>query len=689
MALDAFKNVENLIPASLRQDRRYAYHRLSRLKRLARSRSEAWLQKDLAALSRRLDQSASLKACRYESFPQDMRQFQTSPRLPILEKKEEIISTISKHQVVIIAGATGSGKTTQIPKFCVAAGLGRDGRIGCTQPRRIAAISVAERLAVETGTQPGQLVGHKIRFADQTSPQTLIKIMTDGILLAEAQQDRFLNEYDALVVDEAHERSLNIDFILGLLSKAAEKRKDLKIIITSATIDTEKFSRAFNKAPIIEVSGRMYPVEVNYRPESDNKKTKDNGHQETTYVEQAVAMVDEICGRYAAGDILVFMPTAQDIRETCTMLTGRKHQGVSVLPLFARLSGKQQARVFARSGGRKIIVATNIAETSLTIPGIKYVVDTGLARISYYNPRSRVTSLAVRRISQSSAEQRQGRCGRVEDGHCFRLYSEKDFKARHVFTPPEVLRSNLAEVILRMRHLGLGQVSDFPFVDPPQPKSIKDGHDLLHELGAITAASEKTKDAQGGWRLTKKGRLMARIPVDPRLSAILIEAGRSGCLDEAVVLVSALSLPDIKQMPSEKMQEAREVQKKFTEPDSDFMTIINIWGAASHLGSGRLKSFCREHYLSFRRFREWRDVQSQIKETVAEHGLSRTAGLNRKKDPEKFYTAFHQAILSGFLSNIAIKKEGNLFQAAQSKEVMIFPGSTLFGQGKEWIVAAE
>ena len=410
------------------------------------------------------------------------------PALPIIDKKDEIIQAICQHPVVIVSGETGSGKTTQLPKFCLDAGRGLGGVIGCTQPRRIAAMTVATRIAEELGETLGQSVGYKIRFTDRTSPHSIIKIMTDGILLAETLNDPLLNRYDTLIVDEAHERSLNIDFILGIIRTLLQKRNDLKLIITSATIDTDKFSRAFNQAPVIEVSGRMYPVEVRYLPPNASSDVDD----EPTPVELAVKAVDRLCRQEPFGDVLIFMPTEQDIRETCELIAGRRFQRVTVLPLFARLAAKDQTRVFLPAAGRKIIVATNIAETSLTIPGVKYVIDAGLARISQYTPRSRTTSLQVRPISRSSADQRKGRCGRMENGICIRLYCEEDYLSRPQFTRPEILRSNLAEVILRMMALKLGSIADFPFIDHPDSRSITDGFDLLTELGAIRKAGDTT-----------------------------------------------------------------------------------------------------------------------------------------------------------------------------------------------------
>ncbi|MFP4446741.1 MAG: ATP-dependent RNA helicase HrpA, partial [Desulfosudaceae bacterium] len=681
------KNIRRLLPRALRVDRLPARRRLERLLNGRGNKSAEAVARDLERLQQRLEKSANLKSGRYESFPANL----PDARLPISEKRAEIIEAVKSNPVVIVAGATGSGKTTQIPKYCVAAGLGRDGRVGCTQPRRIAAISVASRISEEIGRPAGELVGYKIRFADQTAPGQLIKIMTDGILLAEAQQDRWLNEYDVLVIDEAHERSLNIDFILGLVQKILEKRADLKVVITSATIDTEKFSAAFNEAPVIEVSGRMYPVEVVYRP-CDEKEAAAGDSDTENYVEAAVAEVDRIC-RENPGDILVFMPTTQDIRDACAMIKGRRYSGTVVLPLYARLSGPAQAAVFARRRERKIIVATNIAETSLTIPGIRHVVDTGLARISYYNPRTRITSLAVRKISQSSARQREGRCGRVANGTCIRLYSEKDFESRHLFTPPEILRSNLADAILRMMALGLGRIREFPFVDPPMEKSVSDGYDVLVELGAIQMAAGGKKSPGGRYRLTRQGRLMALIPVDPRLSRILIEAAARNCLAEAMVMVAALSVPDPRVEPSAHKDDAAAAQAGWTHPDSDFITLLNIWDACRDKRGGELKRFCRQQGLSFTRLREWRDVHNQIRELIQTHGIRPADGpkaaINRQAAPERFYAAFHKAVLSGYLSHIAEKKQDNTYQAAKSQEVMIFPGSALFNRGRSWIVSAE
>jgi ATP-dependent helicase HrpA len=673
------------------------------------------------------------------------------PALPIIAKKDEIIHAICKHPVVIVSGETGSGKTTQLPKFCLDAGRGLGGVIGCTQPRRIAAMTVANRIAEELNEPLGQSVGYKIRFNDRTSRHSIIKIMTDGILLAETLNDPFLNRYDTLIVDEAHERSLNIDFILGIVKTLLHKRNDLKLIITSATIDTDKFSGAFDQAPVIEVSGRMYPVEVRYLPPNAPSDTDD----EPSPVELAVKAVDRLCRQEPFGDVLIFMPTEQDIRETCELIAGGNLSHVTILPLFARLSAKDQSRVFSPAVGRKIIVATNIAETSLTIPGVKYVIDAGLARISQYTPRSRTTSLLVRPISRSSADQRKGRCGRLENGICIRLYSEEDFLSRPQFTRPEILRSNLAEVILKMMALKLGSIADFPFIDRPDSRSISDGFDLLTELGAIRKTDNSTDDsvqtADGRkkrssivcpppsalcFTLTELGRLMSRIPVDPRLSRILLQSRTEGCVPEIAVITAALCIQDPRERPVEKAQQADAMHRIFQDPASDFIGLLNIWNQYHQIqetdkSSSKLKRFCSRHFLSFKRMREWRDIHSQLLEIVNESRiispekdalrrsdigktdssplcksgtwgdlrhpekdfasipLSQKGKLKTEADFPDRYSAIHRAILSGFLSNIAVKKEKNIFRAARDREVMVFPGSSLFNKAGNWIVAAE
>ncbi len=620
--------------------------------------------------------------------------FSFDPTLPITAKKDEIIESISKNQVVIISGETGSGKTTQIPKLCLAAGRGIKGKIGCTQPRRIAAITVAARIAEELGEEAGKSVGYKIRFTDKTHKDAYIKIMTDGILLAEAHNDPYLNEYDTIIVDEAHERSLNIDFILGLLNNLLRKRRNLKLVITSATIDTEKFSKAFDNAPVIEVSGRMFPVDIRYMrvdPELDESGDK-------THVDLAAEAADKLIMKSRTGDILIFMPTEQDIRETSEILEGRRYDSVAIMPIFARLPASEQSRVFQRIQARKIIIATNIAETSITIPGIKYVIDTGLARISHYSSRSRSTALPVVKISRSSADQRKGRCGRVENGICIRLYPREDYESRPLYTLPEILRSNLAEVILRMIALNLGDIAAFPFIDGPPAKSIRDGYEILLELGAI----ERGNGDKSGYLLTLNGKLMASLPVDPRISRMLIEAGKRGCLEEMVVIAAALSCQDPKERPADKIDEANRAHRLFMDTQSDFITLLNIWNKFNEALKGvkviaGIKKFCRANFLSFRRMKEWRDIYMQINDILSENGMkSRKPEMEMAKSGEMkpgayspLYTAIHKSVLSGFLSNIAIKKEKNIFSATKEKSVMIFPGSGLFKNPGTWIVAAE
>jgi ATP-dependent RNA helicase HrpA len=670
------------------------------LDRLVRSRkklADEAFGRRLDALAPRMNDALARRRRRCEGVPR----FEDLTHLPITAAKAAIVDSIGQHPVTIISGETGSGKTTQIPKFCLAAGRGIDGRIACTQPRRIAATTVAARIAEELGEELGRSVGYKIRFQDKTDPEAYIKVVTDGILLAETQGDPWLNEYDTIIVDEAHERSLNIDFVLGILKRLVHRRKNLKLIITSATIDTEKFSKAFDDAPVIEVSGRLFPVETRYFCPDAAPEEK----EERTPVELAAQAVDRLVKTRARGDILIFMPTEQDIRETCETLGGRNYPRTVILPLFARLGAADQRKVFASTAARKIIVATNVAETSITIPGIRYVVDTGLARISQYVPRSRTTSLPVVPISRSSADQRQGRCGRVENGVCIRLYPEEDYLNRPLFTQPEILRSNLAEVILRMIALKLGDVADFPFIDRPAEKSVRDGFDLLVELGAIVRAGAKRKNAPA-YQLTENGRTMARMPIDPRLSRMLIEAQKEGCLGQVVIIAAALSIQDVRERPLEKAALADQAHRPFVDPLSDFITILNIWRAIHDRADrprsmNELKKFCRQHFLSFRRIREWRDIHRQITAALKEEGngpqalkgpvLPDEAAAGQDSDGafHPLYAAIHRSILSGFLSNIALKKEKVFFRAAKDREVMLFPGSGLFKNPGAWIVAAE
>ncbi|MFH2046371.1 MAG: ATP-dependent RNA helicase HrpA [Pseudomonadota bacterium] len=681
--------IEFRIKKAMRADRPVLYRDIAKLKNaVSKNFAGQKIESLLSDITKKLDASIHEQTLRRNNIPK----FDFDSDLPITAKKDEIIDSIVKNQVVIISGETGSGKTTQLPKFCLAAGRGIFGKIGCTQPRRIAAITVCARIAQELSEETGKSVGYKIRFDDKTHKDSYIKIMTDGILLAEANNDPYLNEYDTIIVDEAHERSLNIDFILGVLKTLLKKRKDLKLIITSATIDTDKFSKAFDNAPVIEVSGRMFPVDVRYLPvDFEPEKDEDKSHADL-----AIEAVDKIVKENPYGDILIFMPTELDIREATEILEGRKYRSVEIIPLFARLPASEQKKVFLPLSARKIIISTNIAETSITIPGIKYVIDTGLARIPHYTPRSRSTAMPVVSVSKSSADQRKGRCGRVENGICVRLYTKENYEARSLYTLPEILRSNLAEVVLRMIALKLGEVSSFPFIDRPSPKSIKDGYDILLELGAI----KQEPGNKALYCLTPTGKLMASLPVDPRLSRMLIEAPNRGCLEEMTVIASAISSQDPRQRPADKTEEADRAHKVFSDPLSDFITLLNIWNKyneASGTTSGARK-FCKANFLSFRRMKEWRDIHTQITNILIETGMksrkteSGKALSGANKSDSKFsplYTAIHKSILSGFLSNIAMKKEKNNFCATRDKSVMIFPGSGLFKNPPTWIVSAE
>ncbi|MGC9194635.1 MAG: ATP-dependent RNA helicase HrpA [Syntrophobacteraceae bacterium] len=592
--------------------------------------------------------------------------------LPIMQRREEILAALSQHQVLVITGETGSGKSTQIPKFCLEAGRAM---IGCTQPRRIAAITLAARVAQEIGPNGLALVGYKIRFQDRTARTTRIKFMTDGILLAEAQRDRNFRSYDTIIVDEAHERSLNIDFLIGILKQSLPLRPDLKVIITSATIDPEKFSRAFDAAPIIEVSGRMFPVEVLHL---SSEPLNEHEQPDASYIDQAVEAVGLLRpGSPNQGDILLFMPTESDIVETVQRIEAKSFANTSVMPLFGRMAASDQQKIFASISKQKIIVATNIAETSITIPGIRYVIDTGLARTSRYNPRSKTRSLPVLPISRASADQRKGRCGRVEAGVCIRLYSEQDYLQRPLYTPPEILRSNLAEVILRMLYLKLGRIQDFPFLDTPSSAAIKDGFSILRELGAVDEHQ----------RLTQIGRMMARLPLDPRIARMLIEARKENALKELMIIGSALSIQDPRERPLEHEAQARQAQALFRDPRSDFVSLLKMWQACweqPESGTSRhLKNFCRDHYMSFRRMREWRDIFFEIRSI-----LSEIDGFLENTHPAD-YDSVHRSILSGYLSQVALRKDKNLYTAARGSQAMLFPGSSIFGKGAAWIVASE
>ena len=594
-------------------------------------------------------------------------QISFDPALPVSAKRDDIRKAVEAHPVVIVCGETGSGKTTQIPKILLEMGRGKAGRIGHTQPRRIAARSVAARIAEELQVELGTLVGYKVRFHDRVRPDSVIKLMTDGILLAETQGDPQLRAYDSLIIDEAHERSLNIDFLLGYLRKLLEKRSDLKLVITSATIDAEKFSRHFNGAPVIEVSGRLYPVEVRYRPVEGDK-------EDTTRDEEEAALagaVEEAC-KEGGGDVLVFLPGEREIREAAEVL--RKHKiAAEILPLYSRLSNAEQDRVFHPGGSRRVVLATNVAETSLTVPRIHYVVDTGQARIKRYSYRNKVEMLRVENISQAAAQQRAGRCGRVADGICFRLYSEEEFASRPAYTEPELLRSSLAAVILRALSLGLGKVEDFPFLDPPSPKAISDGYALLAELGAVDEENA----------LTGIGRELARLPLDPRVGRMLVAAREEGCLEQMLVIAAAQSLQDPRERPMDKAAAADEKHKPFDDERSDFLSFLRLWKFAS---GGASRRQCRENFLSYARIREWRDIHAQLHRSVEELDWKMSSANMEKPDA---YRAVHRALLCGLLGNVGMKDEAdNNFTGARGIKFRVHPGSGTKKPGK-WIMAAE
>ena len=595
--------------------------------------------------------------------------------LPVSQRKAEIKKLLSEHQVIVVAGETGSGKTTQLPKMCLELGFGNLGMIGHTQPRRIAARSVAARIAEELETELGGLVGYKVRFNDQISDDTQIKLMTDGILLAEIQNDRFLNQYSCLIIDEAHERSLNNDFILGYLKQLLPCRRDLKLIITSATIDVERFSKHFNNAPIIEVSGRTYPVEVRYRPVVE----EDDQDQ----LQGILNAVDELQAE-GRGDILIFMNGEREIRDTTEALQKQNLKHTEILPLFARLSAQEQNKIFHPSGLNRIVLATNVAETSLTVPGIKYVIDPGTARISRYSYRTKVQRLPIEPISQASANQRKGRCGRVSEGICIRLYSEEDFNSRPEFTDPEILRTNLASVILQMTALGLDDIEAFPFVDAPDKRHIQDGIKLLEELGAFEMVRTRSGEKR---QLTAVGRQLAQLPVDPRLAKMLQSAVSQGALHEVMIIVAALSIQDPRECPQEKQQASDEKHRRFADKKSDFLAFLNLWSylqeQQKELSKNQFRRQCQKDFLNYLRIREWQDIYHQIRLTVREMGLP----INSEKAE---YQQIHTALLSGLLSHIGLKEaEKQQYLGARNAHFAIFPNSVLFKKQPKWVMAAE
>lgn len=624
----------------------------------------AELESDITAALQKVQSRAA--SCPKVTYPEN---------LPVSQKKQDILQAIRDHQVVIVAGETGSGKTTQLPKICLELGRGVKGLIGHTQPRRLAARTVANRIADELETPLGGSVGYKVRFNDHVGENTLVKLMTDGILLAEIQQDRLLMQYDTLIIDEAHERSLNIDFILGYLRELLPKRPDLKVIITSATIDPQRFSRHFNNAPIIEVSGRTYPVEVRYRPVVDDADDTDRDQLQAIF-----DAVDEL-GREGPGDILIFMSGEREIRDTADALNRLNLPHTEVLPLYARLSNSEQNRVFQSHHGRRIVLATNVAETSLTVPGIKYVIDPGTARISRYSFRTKVQRLPIEPVSQASANQRKGRCGRVSDGICIRLYSEQDFLSRPEFTDPEILRTNLASVILQMTSLGLGDIAAFPFVEAPDKRNILDGVRLLEELGAI-----KTAD-NGHYQLTPQGRQLAQLPIDPRLARMVLEAQKSGSVREVMIITAALSIQDPRERPMDKQQASDEKHRRFADKDSDFLAYVNLWDwlkeQQKEHSSSQFRRLCRNDFLNYLRVREWQDIYTQLRQVVKE------LGLPVNSEPSD-YRSVHTALLTGLLSHIGQKDaDKQEYTGARNARFSIFPGSGLFKKPPKWTMVAE
>jgi ATP-dependent helicase HrpA len=596
------------------------------------------------------------------------------PDLPVTDKRHDIAAAIRNHQVVIVAGETGSGKTTQLPKICLEAGRGRQGMIGHTQPRRLAARTVAARIAEELQCELGSHVGYKVRFHDQVNEHSYVKLMTDGILLAEIQSDRMLMQYDTLIIDEAHERSLNIDFILGYLKQLLPKRPDLKLIITSATIDPQRFSRHFGNAPVIEVSGRTYPVDVRYRPWQEE--------EDSDPLQGLFNAVDELC-QEGLGDILIFMNGEREIRDTADALRKRNLRDTEVLPLYSRLSNTEQNRIFSSHTGRRIVLATNVAETSLTVPGIRYVIDPGTARISRYSYKTKVQRLPIEPVSQASANQRKGRCGRVAAGICIRLYSEQDFLGRPEFTDPEILRTNLASVILQMLALGLGDMSRFPFVEAPDSRHIKDGLRLLEELGAIDGSI----DSKQPLRLTPLGRQLARVPLDPRLARMVLAAPQFGCLEEILIITSALSIQDPRERPMEKQQASDEKHRRFEDKDSDFQAFLNLWNYVQEqqqtLSQNQFRKQCQKEFLSYLRLREWQDIHYQVRQATRELSLV----TNQEPASEQ---PIHSAILTGLLSHIGMKDaDKSEYIGARNARFMIFPGSGLFKKPPKWSMVAE
>ncbi|MFI6640237.1 ATP-dependent RNA helicase HrpA [Streptomyces sp. NPDC050504] len=672
--MSTFDDLRTLLSEAPLRDAHRLGRRLEGARRIRKPEARQAVLDEIAAEARKAAERTARRAAAAPAvtYPE---------QLPVSQKKDEIADAIRDHQVVIVAGETGSGKTTQIPKICIELGRGVRGMIGHTQPRRIAARTVAERVADELNTPLGEAVGWKVRFTDQVNQDsTFVKLMTDGILLAEIQTDRELRAYDTIIIDEAHERSLNIDFLLGYLAQLLPKRPDLKVVITSATIDPERFSRHFGDAPIVEVSGRTYPVEVRYRPLLE-EDSEDTDRDQITAIADAV---DELQAE-GPGDILVFLSGEREIRDTADALNKKRLRNTEVLPLYARLSHAEQHRVFQQHTGRRIVLATNVAETSLTVPGIKYVIDPGTARISRYSHRTKVQRLPIEAISQASANQRKGRCGRTSDGICVRLYSEDDFLTRPEFTDAEILRTNLASVILQMTAAGLGDIEKFPFIDPPDHRNIRDGVQLLQELGAFDPAEKDPKK-----KLTQLGRKLSQLPVDPRLARMVVEADKNGCVREVMVIAAALSIQDPRERPAEKQTQADQQHARFKDEASDFSAFLNLWRYVreqqKERGSSSFRRMCKQEYLNFLRIREWQDIYAQLRSVAKTMGIH----VNEEDAPEQ---SVHVSLLAGLLSHVGLKdvKDGakGEYLGARSAKFAVFPGSALFKKQPRFIMSAE
>jgi ATP-dependent helicase HrpA len=668
------RQLEADLGKAMRRDRHRFRRRLHALKQSERSGQPT--EEPLERLAKDLEHSIALRRSRQKGVPE----LRFDDELPISAKRREIAEAVQNHQVVIVSGETGSGKSTQLPKICLELGRGIDGLIGHTQPRRIAARSIAARIADELGTPLGREVGYKVRFAEALSQQTYIKLMTDGILLAESQSDPYLDQYDTIILDEAHERSLNIDFLIGLLKRLVAKRRDLKVIITSATIDSARFAEHFGTsagpAPVIEVSGRTYPVEIRYRPIASEEELDEPDADQALL--DAVAEVAEIDG----GDILIFMPTERDIHETAKLLRDHGFSGdtaslkTEILPLYARLSIREQQRVFRPHSHRRIVIATNVAESSLTVPGIRYVIDPGTARISRYSARTKTQRLPIEPVSQASADQRAGRCGRVGPGICIRLFGEKDYQLRDRYTAPEIQRTNLASVILQTKAFRLGEIERFPFLDPPRMETVRDGYKTLFELGALDENRE----------LTEIGRQLSRLPVDPRIGRMILAANKEDCLHEVLIIAAALEVLDPRERPLDHQDEADAMHARFADPDSDFLGYLRIWDfyhkLKEQLSRNQLRKACRQNFLSHNRLREWADIHRELLELVKE------AGLEVRPRQDK-YEPIHRAILTGLLSNLAYRHEAHEYNAAGGGKARLWPGSGVFQTKPKWTMAAE